>query len=162
MDRTEHADGLATSLIHAIKTLQALRHTMPRHHPAVDPLSYPVLFRLLAGPMRVGDLASVLYTDISTVSRQASALQTHGLLDKVADPDDGRAQLLSLSAEGHALLRRVRVERARMFTELLEDWEEGDIARFTTYLDRLTLTLEQRHLPMTTTIPKPTPPEALR
>lgn len=140
------ADELATALIGTLKALQAVRHTMPRHHPAVDPLSYPVLFALCGGPSRVGDLAGALHSDISTVSRQASSLSAHGLIDKGPDPDDGRALLLSLSPEGSDLLERARLERARMFAELLRDWDDSDVARFTTYLNLLSDTLRAQHL----------------
>ncbi len=146
VDHTNSADRLATALIRNLKTMQAVRQSMPRPHPAVDPLSYPVLFTLCGGPSRVGDLAADLHSDISTVSRQASSLAAHGLVDKGADPDDGRAQLLRLSPAGQELLDRVRVERARMFAELLHDWDDDDVARFTTYLDRLSDALRDRHL----------------
>lgn len=143
---TDPADELAAALIRTLKTLQAVRHTMPRHHPAVDPLSYPVLFALCGGPSRVGDLAGALHSDISTVSRQASSLSAHGLIDKGPDPDDGRAQLLSLSPEGSDLLERARRARARMFAELLREWDGEDVTRFTTYLDLLSDTLRDQHL----------------
>lgn len=146
MDNTDSADRLATALIRNLKTLQAVRQSVPRPHPAVDPLSYPVLFTLCHGPSRVGDLADALHSDISTVSRQASTLSEHGLIDKDADPDDRRAQLLSLSPQGQELLARVRLERAAMFAELLHDWDDDDVARFTTYLDRLSDALRDRHL----------------
>lgn len=143
---TDSADRLATALIRNLKTVQAVRQTVPRPHPAVDPLSYPVLFSLWHGPSRVGDLASALHSDISTVSRQASTLSAHGLIDKGVDPDDRRAQLLSLSPQGHELLERAQAERARIFAELLHDWDDDDVACFTTYLDRLSDTLRDRHL----------------
>lgn len=154
MNGTDSADRLATALIHNLKTLRAVRQIVPRAHPAVDPLSYPVLFTLCHGPSRVGDLANALHSDISTVSRQASTLTEHGLIDKGADPQDRRAQLLSLSAQGHDLLARLRVERAAMFAELLHDWDDDDVVRFTTYLDRLSDALRDRHLsPVTTKEP---------
>lgn len=123
-----------TELIRTMKVLRAAASTMPRLHEAVDPLSHPLLFALLPGPLRVSDLAATVHNDVSTVSRQASTLVEHGLITKVPDPDDGRAQLLALSAEGHALVRAARAARAEIFDDLLRDWNVTDINRFTTYL----------------------------
>ncbi len=140
------ADELATELMHTIKTLRAAVHTFPRLHEAVDPLSHPVLFALVEGPMRVSDLASTVNNDLSTVSRQASALQEHGLITKVSDPHDGRAQLLALSDEGACLVAAARRARAAVFDDLLRDWEPADIESFTTYLRILAEGVHARHL----------------
>ena len=58
-----------------------------------------VLLRCLAheGPMRAGALAEMLQSDPSTVSRQVAALVKDGLLERQADPADGRASLLVLT-----------------------------------------------------------------
>ena len=49
------------------------------------------------GPLRAGALADCLQSDPSTVSRQVAALVKDGLLERRADPDDGRASLLVLT-----------------------------------------------------------------
>lgn len=123
-----------TELIRTMKVLRAAASTMPRLHDAVDPLSHRVLFSLLPGPLRVSDLAAAVHSDVSTISRQASTLVQHGLVTKVADPADGRAQLLALSEEGHSLVSAARSARAEVFDDLLRDWDSEDIQRFTRYL----------------------------
>jgi DNA-binding MarR family transcriptional regulator len=84
-------------------------------HPDLDGAAYGLLALLQdAGPLRASDLVVRLGLDKSTVSRQISALVGLGLVDRAADPDDGRAQVLSPSAEGSARLSRIRaVRRAR-------------------------------------------------
>lgn len=134
----ERADDVAHALVRTLRTLRAVRHSIPRPHPAVDPLSYPVLVALTAGPLRVSDLAGALQEELSTVSRQASTLVQHGLVDKVPDPLDGRASLLSLTGQGRSLLARVRRQRALLFADLLHDWSDDEVAAFTHSLDRLT------------------------
>ena len=57
-----------------------------------------------AGPLRASDLVARLGLDKSTVSRQVASLVDLGLVDRGADPDDGRAQVLTPSAEGAARL----------------------------------------------------------
>src|SRR5262249_38679467 len=47
------------------------------------------------GPRRLGALADAVHSDISTVSRQVSALVKLGLVERRADPDDGRVSLLA-------------------------------------------------------------------
>lgn len=140
------SDALATELMHTIKVLRAAAHTFPRLHEAVDPLSHPLLFALVPGPMRVSDLASTVNNDLSTVSRQVSTLQDYGLITKVSDPQDGRAQLLSLSEQGRTLVEAARVARAEVFDDLLRDWDGDDIAAFTHYLHVFAAGVHDRHL----------------
>lgn len=132
--------------MHTIKVLRAAAHTFPRLHEAVDPLSHPLLFALVPGPMRVSDLASTVNNDLSTVSRQVSTLQDYGLITKVSDPEDGRAQLLSLSDQGRSLVEAARVARAEVFDDLLRDWDASDIASFTQYLRDFAAGVHARHL----------------
>ena len=65
------------------------------------------------GPMRAGALAECLQSDPSTVSRQVAALVKDGLLERRADPADGRASLLVLTAKADAVLAehdRIRLD----------------------------------------------------
>ena len=127
---------LSLTLIRVMKLLQSMRHHAPRLHPAVDPSAYPLLFNLHAGPKRVSELADCVHSDVSTVSRQATTLVSHGLAEKVADPADGRAQVITLTPEGTALLERIQDQRAQWFQDLLADWAAEDVAAFTAYLRR--------------------------
>ncbi|WP_324278489.1 MarR family winged helix-turn-helix transcriptional regulator [Blastococcus brunescens] len=75
--------------------------------------------------------------DKSTVSRQVSSLVDLGLVDRTADPVDGRAQVLTPSADGSARLSRIRdVRRARWESDL-GDWPAEDVARLAELLGRL-------------------------
>ena len=111
------AADLSLSLIRIMKLFQSMRHHAPRLHPAVEASAYPVLFNLHAGPKRVSELADCVHSDVSTVSRQATAIVSHGLAEKVTDPADGRAQVITLTPEGIALLERIKDQRARWFQE---------------------------------------------
>ena len=94
------AAQLSHELVRLMKLFQSLRQHAPRLHPGVDTASYPILFNLHDGPRRVSDLAGRVHSDVSTVSRQVTGLVTHGLVEKVPDPQDGRAQVLSLTSAG--------------------------------------------------------------
>ena len=141
LDR-QTAERVSVGLIRLMKLLQALRQHAPRIHPAVDATAYPILFNLAAEPRRVSVLAECVHSDVSTVSRQATAIVSHGLAEKVTDPADGRAQVITLTPEGIALLERIKDQRARWFQDMLADWDPEDIAGFTAYLSRFGDALE--------------------
>jgi len=140
------SDSLATEMVRTVKVLRAAAATLPRLHESVDPLSHPVLFALVNGPMRVSDLAAVVHNDLSTISRQASMLVEQGLLTKISDPADGRAQLLELSPAGRELVQRARRARAEVFDHLVQDWDDEDVHRFTGYLKDFADSVQRHHL----------------
>lgn len=95
------------------------------------------------GPMRAGELAECLHTDPSTVSRQVAGLVRDGLLERRADPEDGRASLLVLTPKADAVLAdhdRVRVD---FFARLLDTWAPDELDTFTRLLARFTADFEQ-------------------
>lgn len=138
----ESAAELATGLIKVMRLMHSRKTQAPRIHPGVDVASYPLLLNLTAEPRRVSGLADCVHSDVSTVSRQVSALASLGLVTKVSDPDDGRAQLLTLTDEGQRLLDRLAEQRTNWFHALLQDWSEPDVATFCGYLGRFLTALE--------------------
>ena len=133
---TTSSTELSTSVIRMMRMLHATRARAPRVHPAVEPSHHSVLVAVRESPSRVGDIAERNLSDASTVSRQVSHLTALGLLHKVPDPEDGRAQLVALTDEGVALLDDLVKHREAWFAELLADWSEQDIAAFIGYVDR--------------------------
>lgn len=143
------AGKLSVSVIRMLRMLQATRARAPRVHPAVEPTHHAVLVALRDQPARVGDIAERNIADASTVSRQVSHLTALGLLEKVPDPEDRRAQLVALSDEGRALLDELVVRREAWFDELLADWPEEDVQAFISYVDRFcdAVAADERHHP---------------
>jgi DNA-binding MarR family transcriptional regulator len=114
-------------------------------HPDLDGAAYGLLALLAdAGPLRASDLVARLGLDKSTVSRQVSTLVALGLVDRTADPVDGRAQVLTPSAEGSARLARIRDVRRRRWESDLGDWPAEDVARLGELLGRLNRIGEER------------------
>lgn len=138
----ESATRLNIELVRVMKLFASMRQHAPRVHPGVEPASYPILFNLIAGPQRVSLLAEHVYSDVSTVSRQVTTLVSHGLLEKVTDPHDGRACMVSLSTEGRALVERLKAIRGQWFRHLLQDWEPVDAEAFGEYLERFATSVE--------------------
>jgi DNA-binding MarR family transcriptional regulator len=107
-------------------------------HPDLDGAAYGLLALLQdTGPLRASDLVGRLGLDKSTVSRQVSSLVDLGLVDRAPDPDDGRAQVLTPSAEGSARLERIREARRTRWEADLSDWPAQDVAVLGELLGRL-------------------------
>jgi DNA-binding MarR family transcriptional regulator len=134
--------ALGDQLIRVVKLLHIVRQHSPRRHPQVDPMAYPLLFNLKVGPLRVSALAEAIHSDVSTVSRQVSTLVDLGFVRRGPDPVDGRAQALSLTDEGEALLAAIREDRDRWLQGLLADWSDDDIASFGQHLHHFASDLE--------------------
>jgi DNA-binding MarR family transcriptional regulator len=107
-------------------------------HADLDGAAYGLLSLLQdAGPLRASDLVARLGLDKSTVSRQVAALVDLGLVDRAPDPADGRAQVLTPSAEGSARLQRIREARRARWESDLADWPPSDVAVLAELLARL-------------------------
>jgi DNA-binding MarR family transcriptional regulator len=88
--------------------------------------------------MRSIDLAEHIRADPSTVSRQVAGLVREGLIERRADPEDGRASLLVLTDKAAEVLARHDDLRNRHFARMLADWSERDVRRFARLLARFT------------------------
>lgn len=107
-------------------------------HPDLDGAAFGLLALLQdAGPLRASDLVARLGLDKSTVSRQVASLVALGLVDRSADPDDGRAQVLTPSPEGAARLSEIRDARRERWEADMGDWPAEDVARLAELLARL-------------------------
>lgn len=106
-------------------------------HPDLDGASYGLLALLYdAGPQRASDLVARLGVDKSTVSRQLASLTQLGLVDRAIDPEDGRAQVLTPSAEGTARMAGIREARRARWEADLAGWTVEDVARLADLLGR--------------------------
>ena len=96
---------------------------------SLDRADYVALARIdEAEPVRLTELAEILGIDLSAVSRQVRDLVESALVERSKDACDQRASLLRLTAEGRALLCRVRLARQEAMRRLLVGWSEcGDV-----------------------------------
>jgi DNA-binding MarR family transcriptional regulator len=103
----------------------------------IEAASYGILFRLLSdGPMRSGALAELLFSDASTISRQAAALVKRGLIERRADPADGRASVLAVTDAGRELADSLRERRNTMLDAMLSHWNDDEREQLATMLRR--------------------------
>ena len=92
-----------------------------------------------AESLRLSDLAEVLHTDLSTVSRQVQAAERAGLVERRPDPSDGRASRLCLTLGGRDALERLRaVQRAEILASIA-DWGPADQQRLAELMSRFAL-----------------------
>ena len=108
-----------------------------------------VLLKTLAfhGPRRSSELATAVHSDPSTVSRQVAGLVRDGLVERQADPEDGRASVLVPTERGLELLAEQRRRLGLALAQVVRNWEPGDVARFLELLERF-VTDHELALPM--------------
>jgi DNA-binding MarR family transcriptional regulator len=138
------ADIVGIELIRLVKILERKHAQYRAEHPdAVERPTYLLLVHLVKdGPQRAGALAESVHSDPSTVSRQVAQLVRLGLVERTADPEDGRATLLAATAEGHRVLAENRRTRTERIAALLATWDPADRHRFAELLGRFTSDFE--------------------
>lgn len=92
----------------------------------------PTLIAALAsidrlGPLTPSELADAERVKRPTATRIAAALERDGLITRAADPDDGRAFLLSTSPKGQALMKRVRSRKNAYLSRRLRKLHDSDV-----------------------------------
>jgi DNA-binding MarR family transcriptional regulator len=118
-----------------------------RHRVAGDlDFSTFVLLKTVAhfGPLRLSALAAELSLDASTGSRHVRSLEDAGLLERAADPEDGRAFQVALSPTGAARIEEAACHRRDLIGSLLADWNDQDREDMRRLLHQLTLSLENQ------------------
>ncbi|MFF2556259.1 MarR family winged helix-turn-helix transcriptional regulator [Nocardia sp. NPDC058058] len=136
------ADDLLDTIGYQLTRLTRLREKTNAQVAAatngeVEPAAFGILFQLLHnGPMRSGALAEALYSDASTISRQVAALVKRGLLERRADPADGRVSVLAVTDLGRECAAQIRMRRNESLTQILRAWEPAERDTFAHLLER--------------------------
>jgi DNA-binding MarR family transcriptional regulator len=143
-DELGSLDGLADQIIRLVRTWS---HLKARMVSTIDP-EVGALFlisRLIkGGPTRAKDLAEATCADQSTVSRQVAALVKSGLIERQADPDDGRASILVPTPLGVARVNEHFANRGYALEPLVDEWSAAEREQFVDLLRRFTSNLESR------------------
>lgn len=117
-------------------------------HPEMEPAAYGLLSVLRTeGPIRLTELASRIGVGKPSVSRQVAFLEGLGLVSKAADPLDGRAQAISLTAKGEEKMHLVQDARREVFRERLAEWPAGELEAFAGYMEKLNSSYERDGFP---------------
>ena len=86
-------------------------------------------------------LATALNLDASTVTRQITALESAGFVERRPDPIDRRSSAITLTPEGRRTMDGVERERRQGMEELVADWAEGERVALGRSLNRLNVSL---------------------
>jgi DNA-binding MarR family transcriptional regulator len=144
----EEVGSQLVRLVRLVERSQARHHAT--HPDAVDRATYLLLVHLVRdGACRASALAEAVHSDPSTVSRQVAHLVRLGLVERVADPADGRATLLVATDEGRRVFEENRQQRNRVIAGLIADWPADDRHAFARLLTRFTDRLESYKLSST-------------
>lgn len=127
-----HSNSLETVEVEIALFARRLTAITPnRKKKDLDRASYLLLRQVaISDSAGVKTLAHELMLDVSTASRQASALEKKGYLTKVADPNDGRAYFYELTEEGIIQLQHLKEARLATFTKLISNWSEEERQQF--------------------------------
>ena len=145
-----HGAGVASVTDSVVELLRTVRRSKARLLAAASDnidSANQVLLRTVAseGPMRASALATSVQSDLSTVSRQVAALVTRALLERRADPVDGRASLLVVTEAGHAVITEYEHARGAFFEEVLTGWTPQELRQFSQLLERFTTAYDTTH-----------------
>jgi DNA-binding MarR family transcriptional regulator len=80
------------------------------------------------GPLAPSDVAARERIKRPTVTRILARLDAAGLVERLPDPSDGRAAIVSVTSEGRALLRRLRQRKTAYLARRLGELPAEDIA----------------------------------
>ncbi|WP_028472419.1 MarR family winged helix-turn-helix transcriptional regulator [Nocardioides alkalitolerans] len=135
---------LETQLLVLLRRMR--RNIAERAHevePGLAVLAYAVLDQLVRdGSGRAADLGCHLGADKGAMSRAVHQLVELDLVARTTDPEDARAQLLSLTEEGRRRMNAVAERRRGRFAERMSGWEHDEIAALVDGLTRYNRTID--------------------
>jgi len=117
---------------------RTLRH-LAEIHPKLDYGNFTFLLAIVDAPdgIRGSELAEDLGVHKSTASRSIATLERLGLVSRVPDPDDGRAQLLVAQPVAIERIEAYRRSTHERLATMLDDWTPAEITSFARSLTRL-------------------------
>jgi DNA-binding MarR family transcriptional regulator len=80
------------------------------------------------GPLTPSEVASCERIQRPTATRVIARLEEAGLIDRAADPSDGRSSLLTITAEGRALLEHGRANKDAFLARRLDGLDAEELA----------------------------------
>lgn len=129
--------------IMVVNARNAIRRRALSIHPELQPLGYRVLSILVRQQAQQQIvLAEELQVDKATISRTIKQLQAQGLVTRVADPNDGRAMLVSITDAAAEAWFASGAQARELLRERLSQWDPEEIRRFSDLLGRLNASVD--------------------
>jgi DNA-binding MarR family transcriptional regulator len=79
------------------------------------------------GPLTPSELAQIENVKRPTATRIVARLEEQGLVERTADPSDGRSFLVGITPAGNALLRRLRKRKNAYLAKRLRELDPADV-----------------------------------
>jgi DNA-binding MarR family transcriptional regulator len=114
--------------------------------PAIQRLSFTTLSVLhtlaTTGPQRLSELTASEQVTQPAITQIVTKLEREGLVERRADPSDGRAVLVHITEAGSAVVRGRQTERVTRLTELAERLTPAERSRIQAALPALNRLVE--------------------
>jgi len=121
MARDPLIDDVAGALHASVRLLvQRIRQTQAVEGDLTSPETSALARLDRTGPTTAAELARLERISPQSMGATVAALEERGLVGRAPDPADGRRSILSLSADGRALLQRRRSARSEYLSAALE------------------------------------------
>jgi len=137
-DRREAVDAWEALYRAQVAVLRRLRAVFPDDELSIS--EYDVLFNLSRSPghaSRIRDLNRRLLLTQPSVSRLLDRIAARGLVTKSDDPRDARGTIVTLTAEGVAVFRRVGSRHAAAIAELMSTLDDDELRELARLTDKL-------------------------
>jgi len=109
----------------------------------VDQNGYVIMkYIVTTGACRASEISEAAAMDPSIVTRQVHQLIDAQLLERFADPVDGRASLLRSTPAGMEFFDAHRCAKDAFYANVFHDWHDKDISTLATLLNRLNNDIE--------------------
>ena len=134
---SERAAHLRTAIV---RTARRLRQEAAAETSGLTPTSVAALATIERhGPLTPSEIAAIERVKRPTITRTLGCLEREGLIDRPADPADGRSSLVSVNGAGRERLRRLRGRKNAYLARRMRDLSDGEVET----LERATEILER-------------------
>jgi DNA-binding MarR family transcriptional regulator len=140
---TDRADELAAEIVGPLSrrnsTATVLFHHAVAERLGLGPSDHKCLDLVRErGPLTSAELAALTGLSTGAVTGVVARLERAGFVRREPDPHDGRKQILSTTETAHARLTEVFAGLAERTHELLDDFDEAQLATIAEFLRRAT------------------------
>jgi DNA-binding MarR family transcriptional regulator len=119
---TSLTDSAARLRMAIVRTARRLRQEAASEAPGLTPTSMAALASIERhGPLTPSELAKIERVKRPTVTRTLGCLEREGLIERTADPADGRSSLVSVNGAGRERLRRLRGRKNAYLARRMRD-----------------------------------------
>jgi DNA-binding MarR family transcriptional regulator len=138
-------DAAARLRLAIVRTARRLRQEAAGETGGLTPTSTAALATIERhGPLTPSELAELERVKRPTVTRTLGCLDREGLIERAADPDDGRSALVSANAAGRERLRRLRSRKNAYLARRMRNLPDEDVETLERAAEILEGILEER------------------